>query len=286
MTKTPKRPLTNAEIEEQMRESFEQNYERLCAEGSHALTPDTKESAWQQVLAYWRKLRHIAEAVTDTEVKLTLPEQTTPKGRKYTIEGVVDIVREQDKTVMYDIKTHDADYVRKNINLYEKQLNVYAHIWQNLRGQPLDETAIIATAFPPKIQDAFRLREEVIIERELAKWQPLVDIPLEQRHVDETIKEFADFVDAVEEKRFSAPTVEKLTEKVGQTNELFATRICRNCDARFSCSSYRNYVTLSSHKNEINFSQYFTDFGSDTEKSERITIVLSQTPPPQEVEEV
>lgn len=284
MKQETKQPLTIEQIELHMRETFNQNYERLLAEGGHALTPDAKEAAWQQVLGYWRKLREIAESVTDTEVKLTLPEQTTPKSRKYTIEGVVDIVRENDRVVMYDIKTHDADYVKKNIELYEKQLNVYAHIWQTLRGQGLDQTAIIATAFPLKIQDAFKLMDEAIIERELSKWDPLVNISLEQRHVAETIKEFGEFVDSVEEKKFAPPKVEQLKERVGQTNELFATRVCRNCDARFSCTSYRNYITSTSSKGEIDFRKYLTDFGSDIEKSERITIVLDKTPPPKEPE--
>lgn len=284
MSQKNKQPLSTEQIENYMRETFEQNYERLLAEGGHALTADTKESAWQQVLGYWRKLREIAESVTDTEVKLTLPEQITPKGRKYTIEGIVDIVRENEKVVMYDIKTHDADYVKKNIELYEKQLSVYAHIWQTLRGQSLDQTAIIATAFPPKTQDAFKLMDEAIIERELSKWEPLVDIPLDQKHVVETIKDFGEFVDSVEEKRFAPPTVDKLKERVGQTNELFASRVCRNCDARFSCTSYRNYITSTTNRNEIDFKRYLTDFGSDIEKSERITIVLDKTPPPKEPE--
>ena len=30
---------------------------------------------------------------------------------------------------MYDIKTHDADFVNANED-YEDQLNVYTHIWQ------------------------------------------------------------------------------------------------------------------------------------------------------------
>ncbi len=69
---------------------------------------------------YWKKLRHIAEKVTDTEVRLNLPNQTTPKGRGFCVEGVVDIVREDEKVTMYDIKTHDlaviaTDTMRRNI---------------------------------------------------------------------------------------------------------------------------------------------------------------------------
>ena len=133
--------LSEVDIEQFLRDTFEDNYRTLRLEGGHGLTPDIKDYAYQQVLRYWQKLKQVAENVTDTEVPLVLPNQQTPKKRHYNIEGVVDILREGSRTVMYDIKTHDGDYVRENRELYEKQLNVYAHIWQELRGQPLDETA-------------------------------------------------------------------------------------------------------------------------------------------------
>ena len=60
----------------------------------------------------------------------------------------MDIVREDDRVVMYDIKTHDTEAIKANIEDYERQLNVYAYIWQNLRGQRLDETAVICTQLP------------------------------------------------------------------------------------------------------------------------------------------
>jgi hypothetical protein len=101
---------TDADMEQILRSMFNENYESLKLESGYALTPYIAEIAFQQVLRYWQKLRNVAERVTDTEVKLTLPEQSTPKGRKYTIEGVVDIVREGDRTIMYDIKTHDAQF--------------------------------------------------------------------------------------------------------------------------------------------------------------------------------
>ena len=86
--------------EQQLREMFDQNFERLRLENGHSLAPDVREAAWEQVRCYWRKLRHIAETVTDTEVKLNLPNQKTPKKRTFCIEGVVDFVRENEKGTM------------------------------------------------------------------------------------------------------------------------------------------------------------------------------------------
>lgn len=231
------------EIEAFIRDQFERNFETLRYEsGGHSLTADTKEAALNQVLLYWRKLRRIAEKVTDTEVKLNLPTQTTPKGRSFGIEGVVDIVREGGKTIMYDIKTHDVDYVRGNKEFYEKQLNVYAYIWQNLRGQALDSTAIIATSYPNSLKEALANDNAAQLTRELADWEPLVPLNFRPDRVTETIADFARIVDAIEDGAFDPPPQSKLNAPVEGTNERFATHTCRNCDARFSCDAYRRYA--------------------------------------------
>jgi hypothetical protein len=272
--------MSFAEIEEWVRETFEKNYERLRLDGGHALNPDVKNIALEQVLAYYRKLTEIAESVTDTEVRLTLPEQVTPAGRKYTIEGVVDIVSDDERTVMYDIKTHEADYVRKHADAYEKQLNVYAYIWQQIRGKRLDQTAIIATAFPDRVREAIRSRNNAVIERELSAWNPLVDIPLDHEKVNGTIEEFGAVVDLIESKNFSPPRVEFLTAEVGATRQKFGTRICRNCDARFSCSPFRNFVITTNARTGLDFARYFADFGSDDDRAARISVTLDVAPPP------
>ncbi|HEY0080661.1 MAG TPA: PD-(D/E)XK nuclease family protein [Pyrinomonadaceae bacterium] len=272
--------LSDEHIEAFLRQAFEENYESLRLEGGHALTPYTKDIAFQQVLRYWQKLREVAERVTDTEVKLTLPEQRTPEGRRYSIEGIVDIVREDERTIMYDIKTHDADYVRGNIEQYEKQLNVYAHIWQSLRGQPLDETAIIATAFPGELNEAIQRGDEKLIAREMARWEPLVPVPLDQGHVEATIEDFGCVVDQIEGKAFQPPPVERLKEKVPGMKAPFAVQVCRNCDARFSCKSYRNYaLTAASSRIEFKFSQFFSDGVSEPERAEWIAVNLAEAPP-------
>src|SRR5690606_38139191 len=95
-----------ADIEDFIRERFAENFEQLTLESGHTLTAEARETALQQVLLYWRKLREVALSVTDTEVRLSLPNRRSPQGREFTIEGVVDIVRADDQTIMYDIKTH------------------------------------------------------------------------------------------------------------------------------------------------------------------------------------
>lgn len=256
------------EIIEKIREYFDDNYEIMRLEGGHAITEDVKQLALTQVLLYYKKMKDVATKVTDTEVKLTLPDQKTPKGRNFTIEGVVDIVREDDETWMYDIKTHDPDFILSNKDLYEKQLNVYAHIWQELRKEALDSTAVISTAFPQALKQAYLLNDQYRIEFEMAKWKPLIPIPFIQENVQDTISDFACIVDEIEDKKFHPAPVDVLKEKLQGSNAIFGQRVCRECDARFSCLSFREFVTDKGKGIRGNFAKYFEDFGSDTDQEE------------------
>ena len=267
------------EIIDKIKEYFEDNYELMRLEGGHAVTEDIKQLALTQVLYYFTKMREVAMKVTDTEVKLTLPDQKTPKGRNFTIEGIVDIVRDDNETWMYDIKTHDKNYIESNKELYEKQLNVYAHIWQQLRGQALDKTAIISTAYPEGLKQAHLLNDQFRIQYELSKWNPMIELDFDQEKVQEVVDHFAEIVDCIEEKKFKPASVETLRSTMEGTNALFGTRVCRNCDVRFSCASYREYATSKGKGERGSFRKYFDDFGSDTDKEEWVNANLAVKSP-------
>ena len=269
--------MSPKEVEERIAEMFEENYQSLRLAGGHALSEDVKRLALSQVIAYYRKLHHITENITETEVKLTLPNEVTPNGNKFNIEGIVDIVQEGDEVWMYDLKTHDAAYIREHTEFYESQLNVYAHIWQNLRKNHLDHTAIISTALPEKVRTALIHGDEKDQELAFRDWDPVIDITYSQENVDETIEEFANVVDNIEDRCFSAPEVQRLKEKVRGTNVQFATYLCRNCDARFSCSSYREYVRQSGAKSQSDFRKYLEDTGDTVSNEERMMANLEKT---------
>lgn len=268
--------LSEQQVEEFLKDAFEDNYRNLRLEGGHGLTPDIKDYAFQQVLRYWQKLKQVAENVTDTEVPLILPNQRTPKNRRFNIEGVVDILREENRTVMYDIKTHDGAYVRENRQLYEKQLNVYAYIWQELRGQPLDETAVIATSFPPKLEQAIKNGDPVGTAKAMEEWDPVISIPFDKEHVKNTISDFGTVVDAIQDNTFAPAPLKVLKQKEGDS--LFATRVCRNCDARFSCRSYRTYAAGSRARKESRFTQLFAV--DEQEGLSRAAINIDEAPQP------
>ena len=267
--------MTDQDIELRIQEIFAQNYELLKLADGHSLTEATQKDALNQVLFYFRKLKEVASRVTDTEVKLTLPDQKTPEGRSFTIEGIVDIVREEDEVWMYDIKTHDPEFVTANKDLYEKQLNVYAHIWENLRGNPLDHTAVISTVIPAALKDANFTGNNARLHVELEKWEPIIEIPYIEDNVKETILDFALVVDNIEKHCFTPPALEILDKKVEGTNSKFATRVCRNCDARFSCSSFREYATKLNRGTTMSFKKYYEDYGSDAEQEEFINASIN-----------
>jgi hypothetical protein len=267
---SPQIPIT----EEQLREMFDQNFERLRLENGHSLAPHVRDAAWEQVRLYWRKLRAVAESVTDTEVKLNLPGQRTQKGRTFCLEGVVDIVRQADKVTMYDLKTHDLDFVRSNVALYRDQLNVYAHIWRNLRDEHLDETAVIATSVPDSVIGAIRSGDSEQIEAALANWDPIVPIELAPENVTSTIAEFAEIVDQIEDQKFQPPSVHALTDRQ-ENQSTFAARVCTNCDLRFSCSSYHEYARRYKDRNWRKFADFYD---LDSDEKESIVRFVASTP--------
>lgn len=276
-------PDPEESIEDFILRRFEENFERLKFENGHGLAPEVKEAAKRQVVLYWRRLKEVAETVTDTEVRLNLPGQQTPKHRDFCIEGVVDIVREEGRTVMYDLKTHDPDYIQANLRDYEAQLNVYAHIWRNLRKQELDETAIIATRLPDPLEKAWANKKQDPdgFEKEFEQWNPIIPIPFNTEHVEATIQEFSTTVDRIEDGIYAPPSVNKLNEKEVR-NETFATRVCRNCDVRFSCRSYREYLRTYRPRDLPRFKDIYEDDGPESEVEARRDIALQATQAPGE----
>lgn len=271
-----KAALTSQDIDE----FFERNADELEAEGTHALSPWIRDVARAQVHLYWQRLRDIAEQVTDTEVRLQLPAQQSPDGRVFGIEGIVDIVREADgHTTMYDIKTHDAEYVRENRGQYEKQLNVYAHIWHELRGERLDATAVICTTLPKDVEDAYVRGDTKALAAAMARWDPVIPIEYAADRVQATINEFGAAVDRIEAHDFTPRTVEQLRETLPGTRARFAVYVCRNCDARYSCRSYQAYSFGSTARSENAVASYLADLGDDDAR-DGFTIAALEVEPP------
>jgi hypothetical protein len=260
-------------VEDYIRSSFKDNFNRLRAESGHTLSPEVKQAALDQVLFYWRKLSDLAMRITETEVRLNLPNQKTKKKRIFSIQGVVDIVREDDRVTMYDLKTHLPEYVLKYRDKYEEQLNVYAYIWQKLRGQRLDETAVITTQFPQPLSEAMSSKDDARIAEEVAKWDPVIPITFDTSHVGRIIAQFAEIVDAIEDGNFSPPPLERLRE-IEVEGKTFGSRVCSNCDVRFSCNSFRSFSKVSKNARLKEFRRLYDDEISEAEAEERFETAM------------
>jgi hypothetical protein len=251
------------EIESRIREIFEENFEFIRAEGGHSITEFTKKEAFRQVLFYFRKNVELIAKIAHAEVKLTLPEQVTPTdGIRYTLEGVIDIVREGDGTWMYDIKTHDRSAVESNREFYREQLNVYAYIWTRLMGNDLDNTAVISTALPVGLKSAIRNGNAEHVRHEMERWDPVIPLGYSEEEIASMIERFGSTVEAIEHHEFAAPPVERLSEKDAGGRGAFANRVCRNCDVRFSCPSFREHARRNDRAGK-GFRKYFDDYGTD-----------------------
>lgn len=278
-------------VEAFIREAYARNFELLRQEGVGSITADLRAAGLNQVLLYWRHLREIASRVTDTEVLVQLPGQRTPAGRAFGIEGVVDVVREGETTYLYDIKAHDADLVRQNPEGYLMQLTLYAHIWGSVHNDEVDGLAVIATSPPPDVDaclPAGRLVDEITtdeqrqLEEALKTWQPVVEMPYDPARVEEAVQQFGAVVDAIEEGRFDPPPPEVLHEPWLRTGQRFAARVCGNCDARFSCGSFRAFAAQAAgkHWQMAEFAQYFyDDYGSEMEQEQRLSAALDALAP-------
>ena len=252
-------------------EAFEANFERLREESGRSLAPFIKESARQQVLLYFRRLYELAARVEETEVRLVLPEQTSPAGRQYTLEGVVDIVEDGSSTVMYDLKTYlDADAARDHIEPHYRQLNIYAHIWKGLRGRQLDKVAVVATRPTRPLYRALRAGEPAKIQAAMEVWEPVLEMSVDGNVVAEVIESFGRVVDLIEERRFSPPGLEVLKAPSRPNGKVsFSQDVCLNCDARFGCAAYRQLVRAQSPgRADQALRDASADFGSDAEKED------------------
>jgi hypothetical protein len=252
-----------------IQEAFEENVARYEGESNLRVNAYVREQVLQQVELYWRKLKELALQVSEAEVRLVLPNRKSPSGKTtYNLEGVVDIVRVGDRTVMYDIKTHDVATVRAQRERYERQLNVYADIYESLRESRVDGTAVISTALPARLRKALSGDPRLSLEREIESWSPVVEMNYSREAVERTIKEFGEVVEGIEEGRFHPADRRTLDQDYGGRGYSFAVEVCRNCDARFSCSSYRTYAQGNRRLKEQSVFTLLAETGDELEGDE------------------
>jgi hypothetical protein len=269
--------MNTKDIEDFIKLRLHENLKLMQAETGQRVNQSVVVAAERQALAYWHTMRMIAERITDTEVKLSLPECRTPKGRTFTIEGVVDIVQEDACMSIYDIKTMPRDYVENNKSKFAMQLNVYAHILGGLKGYKVKRAAVIATAPADGLKRRFNKVDLPVDEfiSMLKSMDPFVDIPLNEDSITDTITKFGEIVDRIQDGDFKPKSLVDLKRKDtdGGKHRQFGTDVCRNCDARFSCSSYRSFRSIPENTKKVkrkdtSIWEFFTDCGDSLDVSD------------------
>lgn len=255
--------LTHTEIQQ----LFEDTYEALTTENGVGLDPDVLRDAQRQVLLYWEKLgSSVASKITETEVPLSLMGQRTPghNKRPYVIYGVVDVVQEGDTTTLYDIKSHYATSIRENPERYAPQLNIYAHIWQELHATRVASTCIIATD-PPEDIKHIRDIEKIRATQAFQEWDPIVKIRFNQDEMNQTIHDFGTVVDLIEDHVFAPLSVKDIEDNARAAK---GVSFCRKCDARFSCRGYRAFAQLHENGQAARSMSVYYDSGMDADEYE------------------
>ena len=153
---------------------------------------------------------------------------------------------------------------------YERQLNVYAHIWKGLRGRPLDKVAVIATRPTRPLYRALRAGEPAKIQAAMDAWYPVLEVPVHGDVVADVMEDFGRVVDLIEEHKFTPPGLDVLKAPSRPDGKVpFAQEVCMNCDARFGCASYRQLVRAQSPgRADQALRDASADFGGDAEKQD------------------
>lgn len=277
--------MNTKDIEDFIKLRLNENLKLMQAETGQRVNQSVVIAAERQALAYWHTMHKLAENITETEVKLSLPECTTPKGKTFTIEGVVDIVQEDSGMSIYDIKTMSRDYVENNKSKFAMQLNVYAHILAGLKGYKVKKAAVIATAPADAVKRKFNTVPFEAFIGMLKSMDPFVEIPLDEASITDTITKFGEIVDCIQDGDFKPKSVGDLKRKdtEGGKTRQFGTDVCRNCDVRFSCSSYRAFRSIPENlkkvkRKDTNIWEFFTDCGDDREVSDDLDANTSTGP--------
>ena len=266
--------MNNQEIIEFIRARMDKNIQALLSESGQRINPSVKIAAERQALAYWITMQSVAEKVTETEVKLALPECISPAGRRFTIEGVVDIIRDDAGLEIFDIKSMPASYVLNNKPKFQEQLNVYAHILSNLKGVKVKRAAIIATGPEEGLRKELRNQQIPAAELQslLSRLNPLVEMELCEESIADTITRFGKVIDSIESGDYKPRPAAELNRSndANSTSAKFGVDVCRNCDVRFSCDSYRAFRKMPNSTKRIRSKekaiwQFFLDCGDADE---------------------
>ena len=185
--------------ETRIRELFEQTFRFLCLSDVRPIGEKAKESAFTQVMNYFRQNQDEMSRVLETEVDVSLEKDD------YILTGKVDLLLGGDgKLELLDFKTsqrpkHSPDLIAA----YERQLCTYAHILAQRYDKHVDRLLLYWTS-------------------EVRKEDALMILPYHPERADEAGRHFDATVGLIQAGEFSVV-------KPPEAN------ICQECDLRTLC---------------------------------------------------
>ena len=182
-----------------VRALFERTFRFLCLSDVRPIGGRAKESAFAQVLHYFRQNQEEMRRIVETEVDVSLEKND------YILTGKVDLLLGGDgKLELLDFKTSPRPRASPDvITAYERQLCTYAHILERRRGRRVDRLLLYWTSEPRK-EDA------------------LMTLPYRPERIEEAGRHFDDTVRRIRASEFAVATPPDAA-------------ICRECDLQTLC---------------------------------------------------
>ena len=198
------------------------------AESGHALSPEVKNAAFQQVLHYWRRLHDLAERITDTEVRLNLPNARRRAGSSASRAWWTSSARRNGRRCTTSRPTTRSSSARTG-TLPGPAQHLRAHLVQ-ARGAAPGQTAVISTHLPAAVKDAISGGDAETIADEMGRWEPVIPIRFDADNVETTIQDLGKVVNRIEGGKCSSASVARLRKRDGERT--FGDRVCGSCDVR------------------------------------------------------
>jgi hypothetical protein len=104
------------------------------------------------------------------------------------------------------------------------------------------------------------------IQTEFDKWEPVIPFGYDEDEVADMIENFGETVERIENSEFAPPDIKRLESKMPGMKTNFATHVCRNCDVRYSCSSYREYMKKTRNARKDNIMKFMAPTASEQDE--------------------
>jgi DNA helicase-2/ATP-dependent DNA helicase PcrA len=187
--------------ETSIRDLFDRTFRFLCLSDVRPIGDAARESAFLQVMNYFRQNRAEMDRVIQTEVDVSLEKDG------YILGGKIDLLLGGDgKLELLDFKTSPRP--RNNpelIEAYERQLCTYAHILERRHKRRVDRLLLYWTS-------------------EARKEDALMVLPYDPGRVEEAGRYFDEVVSRIQERNFAVTSIPE-------------SGICKECDIRPFCAA-------------------------------------------------